>query len=45
MTPGVLVEGRRLRRRASVVGRVEAILALIVLALAIMLVRGVSSSW
>jgi putative copper export protein len=45
MTPGVLVEGRRLRRRASVVGRVEAILALIVLALAIMLVRGVSSFW
>jgi copper resistance protein D len=45
MTPGVLAEGQRLRRRASVIGRVEAILALVVLALAIMLVRGVPSSW
>jgi putative copper resistance protein D len=41
MAPNVLVEAQRLRRRASLVGRLEAILALIVLALAIMLVRGV----
>lgn len=43
MAPNVLVEAQRLRRRASLVGRIEAILALIVLALAIMLVRGVPS--
>lgn len=42
-TFNILEEAQRLRRRASVVGRVEAILALIVLALAIMLVRGVPS--
>jgi copper resistance protein D len=39
--PELMREARRLRRHASVVGRLEAILALIVLALAIMLVRGV----
>jgi putative copper export protein len=38
--PGLMQEDRRLRRHASVVGRLEAILALVVLALAIMLVRG-----
>ena len=43
MRPDALAEAQRLRRRASVVGRLEAILALIVLALAIMLVRGVPS--
>jgi len=36
-----LAEARRLRRLASIVGRAEAILALVVLVLAIMLVRGV----
>ncbi len=41
--PDLLQEAQRLRRRASVVGRLEAILALVVLALAIMLVRGVPS--
>jgi copper resistance protein D len=39
--PDLVGEAGRLRRRASVVGRLEAILALLVLALAIMLVRGV----
>ena len=39
--PDLMHEARRLRRHASVVGRLEAILALVVLALAIMLVRGV----
>jgi hypothetical protein len=34
-------EARHLRKQASVVGRIEAILALVVLVLAIMLVRGV----
>lgn len=34
-------EAERLRRRASVLGRAEAMLALVVVALAIMLVRGV----
>ena len=40
---GTLDEAQRLRKRASAIGRAEAILALIVLALAIMLVRGVPS--
>ena len=35
-----LEEAARIRRRASIVGRLEAILALVVLTLAIMLVRG-----
>jgi putative copper export protein len=39
--PDVLQEAARLRRRASLIGRAEAILALVVLVLAIMLVRGV----
>ena len=39
--PDLMHEAHRLRRLASVVGRLEAILALVVLALAIMLVRGV----
>jgi copper resistance protein D len=38
---GRLAAAQRARRAASLIGRVEAILALIVLALAIMLVRGV----
>ena len=38
--PGLNQEAGRLRRRASLVGRLEAILALVVLALAMMLVRG-----
>jgi uncharacterized membrane protein len=41
--PERLHEAMRLRRLASVLGRLEAILALVVLALAIMLVRGVPS--
>ncbi len=40
-TPDLLELARRLRVRASVIGRIEAVLALVVLALAIMLVRGV----
>ena len=40
--PISMSEAQRLRRLASLVGRLEAILALVVLALAIMLVRGVS---
>lgn len=39
--PDLIAEAGRLRRQASVVGRLEAILALLVLVLAIMLVRGV----
>jgi putative copper resistance protein D len=39
--PDSLKEAQRLRKLASLIGRVEAILALVVLALAIMLVRGV----
>lgn len=39
--PELLRQAGCLRRRASIVGRLEAILALVVLALAIMLVRGV----
>lgn len=38
--PDVHQEAQRLRKRASYIGRGEAILALVVLALAIMLVRG-----
>jgi hypothetical protein len=41
--PELMHEAGRLRRRASIVGRLEAILALLVLVLAIMLVRGVPS--
>lgn len=41
----LLPEATRLRKRASMLGRLEAILALIVLALAIMLVRGIPSLW
>ena len=41
--PELVRDAGRLRRRASIVGRQEAILALVVLALAIMLVRGVPS--
>jgi copper resistance protein D len=41
--PDLVGEAGRLRRQASVVGRLEAILALLVLVLAIMLVRGVPS--
>jgi copper resistance protein D len=41
LTPDLFTEAQRLRRRASLVGRLEAILALLVLALAVMLVRGV----
>jgi putative copper resistance protein D len=41
LRPDLLREAGRLRRRASIVGRLEAILALVVLALATMLVRGV----
>jgi putative copper export protein len=41
--PDLLGEAGRLRRQASVIGRLEAILALLVLMLAIMLVRGVPS--
>jgi putative copper export protein len=41
--PKLLREAGRLRRRASILGRVEAILALLVLALAVILVRGVPS--
>jgi len=40
-TPAVLAAAGQLRKRASIIGRIEAILALIVLLLAIMLVRGV----
>lgn len=40
-SPVLAREAQRLRKLASVVGRIEGILALIVLALAIMLVRGV----
>jgi copper resistance protein D len=39
----ITTEARRLRTQASIVGRIEAILALVVLVLAIMLVRGVPS--
>ena len=42
-TFNILDEAQRLRKRASMVGRIEAILALLVLLLAIMLVRGVPS--
>jgi len=41
--PASLKEAQRLRKRASLIGRIEAILALVVLALAIMLVRGIPS--
>ena len=41
--PDTMKEAQRLRMRASLVARIEAILALVVLALAIMLVRGVPS--
>ncbi len=42
-SPALLTEARRLRARASIVGRVETLLALVVLILAVMIVRGIPS--
>lgn len=43
VVPDALKETRRLRKRAAMIGRLEALLVLVVLVLAIMLVRGVPS--